>query len=125
MEKSAVKYLHYRTFDQTGQPSAIGGATVAYVEFPESNTVRAALALCRDARYAAAKGKSDNFCRRIGRDIARGRLLKEVKTDTFMGDRLAFEADMDMFMARTYGFYRRRKGTVIVQVDVPASEVVL
>ena len=115
-----IKYLHYRSFNARGEPSAVGGLTVAYIE-TEDGTIRSAAALCRDAR-ATGKGKSDNFNRKIGRRIAAGRLLADVNVDDFQGSRNEFELVTDTAVARTLGLYRRRKDTVVMQMDYLPEE---
>ena len=60
-----VKYIHLRNFvDEWVQVSNRGGLTIAY-RYVDANHVNMAIARCN---------VRDNFCRRIGRAIALGRL---------------------------------------------------
>lgn len=103
------KYLHYRAFDENGEPLPRRGATVAYREFPDGSL-----------RFAAAfVHHKDNFSRRRGREVADQR-LDNLASQTYVlvdGERnwnsldrlLLFRETMDAFMQRTRGYKRRVK----------------
>lgn len=66
-----IKYFHNRAFDiGTGLISGKSGETVAYIHDKADNTVYYTLAHCNS---------KDNFCRKIGRNVAGGRLCKAGK----------------------------------------------
>ena len=58
-----VNYLHFRFFDETEKISNQGGATIAYTELEGM--------FCLNVAWCS---HSDNFCRKLGRTIARNRL---------------------------------------------------
>ena len=61
----SVKFIHIRRGIGAGMQEK-GGTTIAYSFNPES----------RQAAYAVAHCSSkDNYCKKIGRDVATGRLL--------------------------------------------------
>lgn len=60
-----IKYIHLRNYDVYGYPTTKGGKTIAFQV--DGDKVRYAIAHCNEG---------DNFCRRIGRLIAAGRLAK-------------------------------------------------
>jgi hypothetical protein len=74
-----VKYRHGRMstggidfvagMSWSGLPSPKGGETEARVYGPDDSLVALGIATCHER---------DNFCRRIGRDIALGRALKQL-----------------------------------------------
>jgi hypothetical protein len=105
-KRDDVRFLHYRSFEYQEGPdgedievvSPREGATVAYVQ--EGNHFRYAIAYC---------GQRDNFNRRIGRSISRGRLLNDSQsfvTDD-LADRASFSAHMDDVFEESWGYYRR------------------
>ena len=61
-----IKYIHYRYKRFDGTPHTKGGETFAYVVHA-NGSVTVARALCNP---------KDNYCKRIGRDISTGRLIK-------------------------------------------------
>jgi hypothetical protein len=122
---NGVRFLHYRLINRDGKPDGRGGATVAYRLVAKadghssSDTVQYAVARCR-----LGYGSSDNFNRRIGRDIATGRLLKNPSEMEFISTAdsdgiealRAFENWMDRTMELGIGdgdwrvpFFRVRK----------------
>lgn len=56
-------FVHLRYYNDAGQPTNTGGITIAYQD--EGEKLRVAFSRCH---------WNDNFCRRIGRNIATGRL---------------------------------------------------
>lgn len=63
-----TKFIHIRRGIGAGLQEK-GGATIAYEFNPDT----------RQAQYAVAKCSTrDNYCKKIGRDIAQGRLLNRV-----------------------------------------------
>jgi len=60
-ETMKYRYYHLRIFDEKGHPSPFGGATICYDRD-------------RDRYHIAYCSLKDRFCKRIGREIARGRL---------------------------------------------------
>lgn len=66
-----VRYRHRREpLGWQGPPDPKGGETEARVYGPDDSLVAIGIATCHIR---------DNFCRRIGRDIALGRALKQLK----------------------------------------------
>jgi hypothetical protein len=62
------KYMHFRVLNQNSEPQPRGGATALFVKNPEKDEWYVAVALC---------SKADNFCKKIGRNICTGRLVRE------------------------------------------------
>lgn len=82
-----IRYLHYRPYlsvNYTPVVAGKGGTTVAYVEDEGENTITFGVAYCNDV---------DNFCRRLGRIISKGRL--NTKPETFTGNYKEFIAFCD------------------------------
>lgn len=92
---SQVKFLHYRVVEN-GAVEGKGGATVAYIE--GENGVSYGEAQC---------SFRDNYNRKLGRDIALGRLFSD-KSDTFAGNGKEFQESMDSEQF-TYGLSRHRR----------------
>lgn len=92
---SQVKFLHYRVVEN-GQVSCKGGATIAYVTGEEG--VSFAEAYC---------SQRDNYNRRLGRDIALGRLSSGV-VDEFDGTQNDFLIAMDSEQSHN-GYVRHRR----------------
>lgn len=63
MDPNKTFFIHLRYFNQYSQPTNSGGVTIAYKD--EGSKLRVAFSRCN---------WKDNFCRRIGRNIATGRL---------------------------------------------------
>ena len=61
-----TKFIHIRARRINGSVLEKGGITVAYDFDPYTRIARFAVAHC---------SKRDNYCKRIGRDVAQGRLL--------------------------------------------------
>lgn len=104
-----VRYLHFRVFEETtvveedgseyetDVPAARGGATVAYV--PEGHGFRYSVAYCSE---------NDNFNRRIGRAVSKGRLAHEAQSQmSEQHDNKSFTKAMDDFFEEAWGYYRR------------------
>jgi len=65
---SKIQFIHRRPVDAaTRDFSSRGGFTVAYRAVPEDNHVEYSVAVCSDR---------DNFNKKLGRDIAAGRLTR-------------------------------------------------
>lgn len=94
-----IRYLHYRPYtdpllgpiespseasDNECVVEGKGGATVAYTEDEGNTTISFGVSYCNDV---------DNFNRRLGRLISKGRL--NIKPETFTGDYKAFIKQMD------------------------------
>ena len=92
---SQVKFLHYRVV-KDGQVEGQGGATIVFVTGEEG--VSFAEAYC---------SHKDNYNRRLGRDIALGRLAAGV-VDEFDGTQEEFLAAMDSEQA-VNGYVRHRR----------------
>jgi hypothetical protein len=60
---SEIHYVHLRQKQEDGSLDVHGGATIAYIA--DDTTITCSLARCN---------VKDNFCRRVGRAIATGRL---------------------------------------------------
>ena len=60
-----TKFIHIRARRANGSVLEKGGTTVAYDFNPETRIAHFAVAYC---------SKRDNYCKRIGRDVASGRL---------------------------------------------------
>jgi hypothetical protein len=70
-----IKYRHERDIDEDGNPEQRGGKTVAYIvlAWKEDGSIL-------DMMLAEAEcSKHDIFSKKLGRTIARGRLLKDIK----------------------------------------------
>ena len=68
-ELPAIKFVHVREYDNQGEPLPHGGITVAFMRVSTTlgvDTYHVSKALC---------SVRDNFCKKIGRSIAAGRLL--------------------------------------------------
>jgi glycerol-3-phosphate dehydrogenase len=72
MSNDAVNFIHIRERDAQGRISTHGGFTIAYRQTAPDEVVLAT-AMCNE---------KDNFCRRIGRAIAGGRLAKNIISDS-------------------------------------------
>jgi hypothetical protein len=77
-----VKYRHNRVttdgeFTAGNAPGAKGGETEARIYGPDDSLVALGIATCHER---------DNFCRRIGRDIALGRALKQLSRKAAVDD---------------------------------------
>lgn len=70
--ESPVHYIHLRDRDENGRPLTRGGVTIAYINLHDVITL--AVAVC---------SQKDNFCRRLGRNIARGRVHSGLHRWTF------------------------------------------
>lgn len=62
-------YRYYRDKDKM-KPNEKGGKTICYIRDPNGNNIAVGEATC---------SMSDNFCYRIGREIALGRALKKLE----------------------------------------------
>ncbi len=72
-QQPRVQYMHYRTHNDDGTVCATGGLTVA---FTMAATLRGV-----EVRYALAQcSDKDNFCRKMGRQVAAGRLNQSART---------------------------------------------
>lgn len=103
-----VRFLHFRAFEtvlegtedggvEVDVPAATGGATVAYV--PEGVGFRYAIAYCSER---------DNFNRRVGRVISKGRLQSDTQSQmSEQADRASFAEAMDEFFETAWDYHRR------------------
>jgi hypothetical protein len=75
----SVKYIHLRRW-KNGEPLPHGGATIAYY-IDETDTAHYSIAECSD---------KDNFNRKIGRNVADGRLFGPKKKEhlLYLGNNL-------------------------------------
>lgn len=94
---NGVRFMHYRLVNPTtGTVEGRGGATVAYRLVTNvdghavGETVEYAVARCR-----LGPNGSDNFNRKIGRDISLGRLLKNANSVEFINVSSKVQADGD------------------------------
>ena len=69
-----VKYRHERLIDEYGNPAHRGGKTVAFIvtKYNDDRTPKTMI------EGEAVCGKKDVFSKKMGRTIAKGRLLKEI-----------------------------------------------
>lgn len=104
-----IRYMHYRPYSSVFDANIVaidtvegkGGLTIAYVEDAEKGTIEFASAICHE---------NDNFNRKLGRDIAEGRLKSgRLVNEVFEGDYKAFIEEMDDLVNSTYGYYRARQ----------------
>lgn len=63
----STKFIHIRSFVGTRLQEK-GGTTIAYDYNPDTHEARFAIAKC---------SHKDNYCKRIGRDVATGRLFNK------------------------------------------------
>lgn len=70
MEQHSIKYVHIREFNIDGVPLPNGGSTLAFLRIAQTedrgDMYHVSQALC---------SHRDNFCKKIGRSVATGRLL--------------------------------------------------
>jgi hypothetical protein len=70
-----TRFAHIRHFDTRGEYLAKGGETFCYTIL-DDGTLRVSSAMC---------SLKDNYCRRIGRDVALGRMLNGRYTEYPLG----------------------------------------
>lgn len=85
-KNESVHYVHIRKDLNTGLgkriPATKGGATIAYIYDTPNKRIVFAVAMC---------SFRDNFCRRIGRAVATGRLSNNIDTASISYDMIGVE----------------------------------
>lgn len=79
MKPNEIYFLHLRYFDDSGRVLGKGGMTVAWkiVEDAEGEKkIKAGLSICSE---------KDNFCRKYGRNLAKGRVEEQFHHVNYMG----------------------------------------
>ena len=75
MKPNEIYYLHLRHFDEKGKILGKGGMTVAW-QLLEEGKIRAGLSVCSE---------KDNFCRKYGRNLAKGRMEEKFHRINYLG----------------------------------------